>query len=748
LFYIKDIDKFIVSQNLNFFDIVNKIQQNQIKCLIVVDDAKRVVGVISLGDIAMSLKKSISPSDLSAINIMNNNFVYAKSKQNFQELSQLLQKYRFLPLLDSNMNPLLIIAGDPNKREFRIGNHSIRSKEDFILIAEIGNNHNGSIMNAFELIKKAKYSGAHIAKFQMRDLSLLYGNIGHSQDLSTEYVVNLLQKNSMKHEELFECFDFCKEIGITPLCTPFDLNSLERLEHYGMDGYKIGSCDLSNYELLNAVIETEKPIILSTGMSNDEDIDSAIKILEDNYSNYVLCHTNSTYPTPYTDVNLDYIDTLKSKTNSVIGYSGHERGFHIPLAAFIKGAQVIEKHYTLDKNQEGNDHKVSLLPDEFLNLKKYLDDISKSFGIGYKREITQGEAINRVALAKSIFCSRPIKKGDLINESNITIRSPGNGLSPKYKNALIGRQSLRDIESGEPFQINDLEQKEHTEKIRNINNFKWAIPVRHRDVYKLHKLFKPPAIEFHLSAKDLTIKDEEILKYPLDSEVIIHAPEQFDEDFIIDLFSENTDISNHSIKLLDEVFLKAIKICELLKFKQRPKVIVNCGGHSKDKFLEKSEQFKMIKNFIKNYKKLNMYNCRFLAQTMPPFPWHFGGQAFHNQFTSSDNIINILNELNNEVEICLDISHSFMWCNYSNDDIFSYIEKISPFIAHIHISDAANESEEGLQIGKGNINFRKLLNVLLKVKSRATLLPEIWQGHDDDGQGFRIALNKLANYGY
>ena len=645
MFYIKEKDLFTVSQNLNYFDVINQIQQNPVKCLCVIDEYKRVVGIITLGDIVLSLKKSISPSDLTALDIMNSDFVYAKNKQNFLELSQLLQKYRFLPLLDSKMNLLQIIVGDPNKREFRIGSHSIRSKEDFILIAEIGNNHNGSIKNAFELIKKAKHSGAHIAKFQMRDLNILYGDLNESQDLSTEYVINLLQKNSLNYEELFKCFDFCKEIGITPLCTPFDLNSLERLEQYGMDGYKIGSCDFNNHELLNAVIKTDKPLILSTGMSNDEDIDFVIKMLEENYANYVLCHTNSTYPTPFSDINLDYIDTLKSKTKSVIGYSGHERGFHIPLAAYIKGAQVIEKHFTLDKNQEGNDHKVSLLPDEFLNLKKYLVDISKSFGVGYKRDITQGEAINRVALAKSIFCSKSLKKGDEINEKNLIIRSPGNGLSPKFKKALIGRRAIRDLNIGDPFQMKDIDEKVHVEKVRNINNFKWAIPVRHRDVYKLHELFNPPAIEFHLSANDLIIKDEEILKYPLNSEIIIHAPEQFSDDFIIDLFSDNTSVSEYSIKLLDEVFFKATKICDLLNFKQKPKVVVNCGGHSKDKFLERSDQFKMIKNFIKNYKKLSTYDCRFLAQTMPPYPWHFGGQAFHNQFTSSDNINMILNEL-------------------------------------------------------------------------------------------------------
>ena len=287
----------------------------------------------------------------------------------------------------------------------------------------------------------------------MRDLSSLYGDTESSKDLSTEYVINLLKKYNLSDKDMFKCFDFCKKIGITPLCTPFDLSSLEKLEKYGVEGYKLASADLTNHQLMDALIDTKKPLIISTGMSTDEDIDLAISRLDSNYVNYVLCHANSTYPAPFSDVHLNYIDNLKLRTQSVIGYSGHERGWHIPIAAYAKGAQVIEKHFTLDKSLEGNDHKVSLTPSEYSQMSHAFIGLSKSFGVGHKRQVTQGEASNKIALAKSLFCNRDIKQGCEIEENDIIIRSPGIGLSPRMKNVLVGRKALRDIKEGMHFLI-------------------------------------------------------------------------------------------------------------------------------------------------------------------------------------------------------------------------------------------------------------------------------------------------------
>ena len=642
-----------------------------------------------------------------------------------------------------------LVYGSSEIREFKLADHKISNPSDFLLIAEIGNNHNGSLEMAYQLIDEAKQAGAHIAKFQMRHLDSLYGVDTGSQDLSTEYVVNLLGKVSLNNEDMFRCFDYCYKVGVTPLCTPFDAPSLESLESYGMEGYKIASADLTNHQLYRAIIDTKKPIITSTGMSTDEDIDKALNLLELSNSNFAICHANSTYPAPYADVHLNYLHNLKQRTSSVIGYSGHERGWHVPIAAFAMGAQVIEKHFTLDKTMEGNDHKVSLLPDEFTNLYKALSNVAESLGDGHKRFITQGESNNKIALAKSIFCAKNISAGEMISEDHLVVRSPGNGLSPKYYDQLVGNTAMRNIESGEVFYDDDVEGRLNSSLEKYPHQFVWSIPVRHRDVYSLYDKFQPPAIEFHLSFKDLELPDEEILNKSLSAEVIVHSPEQFDNDFIIDLFTEDQEITQKSITLLNKVFEKAQRIGQLINRNQKEiKVIVNCGGHTQKSFLSPVEVSDRIKLFHKNFAELELGNCRFLAQTMPPYPWHFGGQSFHNQFTSGDNIREILSSADERLGLCLDISHSYMWCNYSGESFENFTSSILHKVAHIHISDAAGTSSEGLQIGLGDIDFDKLKECLIDSRDYATLLPEIWQGHENQGSGFRIALNRLSDFGY
>jgi N-acetylneuraminate synthase len=714
----------------------------------VIDNDQRLMGVISLGDIARNCCFADKNSKKTVSEIMNTNYHSLRMGASTSTLIHFLEKYRFVPLTDEFNKLKILVKGLPNQREFYLGKHSIKRDENYLLIAEIGNNHNGSIEQAYELIRSAEESGAHIAKFQMRDLNTLYGDIEGSHDLSTEYVINLLKKVSLSDNDMYRCFDFCKELGLTPLCTPFDIASLKKLEEYGLEGYKVASADLTNHELLEELVKTKKPLIVSTGMSTDEDIDQAISLLEKSYVNYVLCHANSTYPVPFSDIHLNYIDNLKARTASVIGYSGHERGWHVPLAAFMKGAQVIEKHFTLDKTLEGNDHKVSLLPYEFSAMSQAFSDLSEALGVGYKRQITQGEATNRVALAKSIFSRKDIKQGDVIKEADLIVRSPGNGLSPRMKSALIGRPAVREISVGEPFFEGDLKDLADEEKLLTPDNYKWCIPVRHRDVYELYDIFKPPAIEFHLSFKDLDIDDEKVLKRTLDSEIIVHAPEQFDGDFVLDLFSDDPDITKKSIELLKRIFLKAKKISELSGYTGRPKVVVNCGGHTRDKFLSVDEVNRRINNFSNNIQKVDTNGCRFLAQTMPPYPWHFGGQAFHNQFTSAENIKKILASTQKEVELCLDISHSYMWCNFSGQDLEGFIGEIASNVTHIHISDSSGESEEGLQIGEGTLDFKMIRKALAELSRDSTLLPEVWQGHDNGGQGFRTALQRLNVLGF
>jgi sialic acid synthase SpsE/sugar phosphate isomerase/epimerase len=744
----KNISLFSVDYKSKVIDLLKYLESSEIKFSCVLSSDNTILGVVSFGDIVSELTKGDFDLNMPVSKIMNTEYVYSFFGNDQSTLKTLLAKYRFIPLVDYDKRLQALVYGTTKNREFKIADYKINSESDFLLIAEIGNNHNGSLERAFKLIDAANANGAHVVKFQMRDLDTLYGDRLGSFDLSTEYVINLLNKVSLDDESLFRCFDYCHKKKITPLCTPFDLTSLEKLQEYGLEGYKIASADLTNHQLYQAIINTKKPIITSTGMSSDEDIDAALSLLEKNHANFAICHANSTYPTPYTDINLNYFHNLKSRTDAVVGYSGHERGWHITTAAFALGAQVIEKHLTLDKSLEGNDHKVSLLPEEFGQMSKAIKDVSEAMGDGHKRIITQGESANRVALGKAIFCTSSLKKGDIIKKENLEIRSPGTGLSPRFYNQLIGKTIQRNVEAGDSFFGPDISNDSLGHRYIFPQKFLWAIPVRHRDVYQLVKIFNPPAIEFHLSFKDLAIKDHSVLKSKLNVEVIVHAPEQFDEDFVIDLFTSCNEIGEKSVSLLNKVFRKAESISDLLGYAGRPKVIINCGGHSKDSFLAIDDAMSKVENFKKWFHLLEIGNCRFLAQTMPPYPWHFGGQAFHNQFTSLSNILEILKRVGSQVELCFDISHSYMWCNFAKQDFDKFTSSIIDYVSHVHISDASGLAEEGLQIGEGDVDFKLLLKHLIGKQKDLSILPEIWQGHENNGEGFKIALLRLNELGY
>ena len=222
----------------------------------------------------------------------------------------------------------------------------------------MGNNHQGKLDEAKALIDMASEAGVDSVKFQMRSMEALYGKQSNkrsvSQDLGVQYTSDLLSKFQLSDDDLFKAFDHCKLNEVEPICTPWDLESLKKLEDYGMEAYKVASADFTNHELLRELAKTHVPLICSTGMSTDDEILESSELLKSLGVQGILLHCNSTYPTPFKDVNLNYIRVLR-KFGFDVGYSGHERGNFIPLAAIALGASVIEKHITFNKDLDGND---------------------------------------------------------------------------------------------------------------------------------------------------------------------------------------------------------------------------------------------------------------------------------------------------------------------------------------------------------------------------------------------------------
>jgi len=330
-----------------------------------------------------------------------------------------------------------------------------------LVIAEAGVNHNGSLDLAKRLVDVARECGADVVKFQTFTAKRLvsknaekaeYQKKTTGSDESQYQMIKRLELDRLAHLALI---DHCKSMGIEFLSTAFDLESVVFLSELGLRRWKIPSGEITNLPYLRAVGARREEIILSTGMADLGEIEKALAALETAgtpRSKIVLLHCTTEYPTPVTEVNLRAMEILGRAFGTRIGYSDHTQGIAIPLAASALGASIIEKHFTLDHNMEGPDHKASLEPYELAAMVKGIREIEAALGDGIKRP-TESEFKNRTIARQSIVASRAIKSGELLTVENLTTKRPGNGLSPMEWDRIIGRKAIRDYMTDEAIEL-------------------------------------------------------------------------------------------------------------------------------------------------------------------------------------------------------------------------------------------------------------------------------------------------------
>jgi sialic acid synthase SpsE/sugar phosphate isomerase/epimerase len=743
----RNLSKYIVFAEDSIFNALKKISDNKSRIIFSVTEAGVLEGIVTDGDFRRWLVKQ-DTIDLNqpVANISNKNFKYALFEDDPEKIrSYFSEQIEFIPLLDRTHH--LVAIARKRTDEIAIGQFVINATSPTFIIAEIGNNHNGSLELAKKLIDEAVASGADCAKFQMRSMKALYHNAGDandaSEDLGSQYTLDLLSRFQLTSEEMIAAFDHCRQKGILPLCTPWDVESLAILEDYGMLAYKVASADLTNHDFLRALVKTGKPLLCSTGMSTEAEIGESVKLLQRLGGMYVLLHCNSTYPAPFKDVNLNYLERLKEIGDCPVGYSGHERGINVAIAAVAKGAKVIEKHFTLDKSMEGNDHKVSLLPEEFQAMVQGIRQVEESMGNGGERRLSQGELMNRETLAKSLVINCDLAVGGIITEEMLEVKSPGRGLQPNRKADLIGLKAKRAFKAGDFFFPSDLVQE--FVQARNYQ-FKrpWGVPVRYHDFKTILEKSNPDLLEFHLSYKDLELDLRQYFDRTYDLDIVVHSPELFAGDLVLDLCSPDKAYREHSIQELQKViditralqtyFSKATRTC----------IVTNVGGFTSDAPLPITKRRELYSLLLDSLSKLDMNGVEIIPQTMPPFPWHFGGQRYHNLFVDTEDIAEFCR--NNNYRVCLDTSHSKLACNHHKLSFKEFIEQVGPYTAHLHIADAEGLDGEGLQIGDGDVDFPAMAEDLEKVAPKASFIPEIWQGHKNEGEGFWIALERLEAY--
>jgi N,N'-diacetyllegionaminate synthase len=323
------------------------------------------------------------------------------------------------------------------------------------IIAEAGINHNGDLAQAKKLVDIAAEAGVDSVKFQTFNTEQIiskHAPIAEYQKDSNgieESQYEMAKKLELSYENFYELQKYCKKKRIQFLSSAFDLESIEFLNRIKMPIFKVPSGEITNLPYLRRIRSLKKPIILSTGMCNLGEIEAALNVLTANEcerANITLLHCNTEYPTPFKDVNLKSMLTLKTAFPGVsVGYSDHTLGIEIPIAAVAMGATVIEKHFTLDKTMKGPDHRASLDPDELKSMVQAIRNIEKAMGSGVKSP-SPGELQNKSIARKSIVATRSISRGEQFSSGNIGIKRPGNGVSPMRWDDVLLKSSSREYE--------------------------------------------------------------------------------------------------------------------------------------------------------------------------------------------------------------------------------------------------------------------------------------------------------------
>jgi len=339
----------------------------------------------------------------------------------------------------------------------RIGEHDVENFHEPYVIAELGANHNGDMDLARLLIRSAKESGCHCVKFQSwtkdsifsksvyKDNYFLNDDYRQRKDFTLEAIV---EKFSMSETQLHQMSAYCAEVDIDFSSTPFSKAEVDFLVHLGVPFIKVASMDVNNLGFLRHIADTMKPVILSTGLSTLAQIERAVEVFESaGNDRLALLHCVSVYPPQDETVNLNNIDMLRNNFPQYpIGFSDHSIGFEIPLAAVAKGACVLEKHFTLDKNMEGWDHKVSATPDEMHQITTGSIRITRALG-SYRRVLSEAEKAQIGAYRRSIIAARDIPAGKLIERADLDVKRPGTGIAPEFVDMVVGRIAKRRIQA-------------------------------------------------------------------------------------------------------------------------------------------------------------------------------------------------------------------------------------------------------------------------------------------------------------
>jgi N-acetylneuraminate synthase len=584
-----------------------------------------------------------------------------------------------------------------------------------------------------KLIDIAADAGADAVKFQKRNLEKLYAKKylenANAGEKTLRYLLPILQQVELSERDYWEIVEHCHKRNITFLCSAFDPESADFLDTLGVPAFKVASADLTNLPLLDHLVSKGKPLILSTGMSRMEEVEITVNFLKERGAEFALLHCNSTYPAAFEDINLRFMDRLR-QFGVPVGYSGHERGIAVSTVAAALGASIIERHLTLDRTMDGPDHAASLEPQGFKKMVRDIRQVAEALGTGEEKFISRGEILNREVLGKSLVAARRIEVGEVITRDMVAVKGPALGLSPQHYQQLLGRVAQRVIEEDEPFLDRDLGVKIELDATHTLP-MEYGFTVRFRDSDEL-LAYQPRMLEYHFTDQDL---DEHYSGEDHNLKLVVHAPEFWDRT-LVDLCSEDERQRQDSVALVQ----KTIRLTREMAphFIGKPKLVVHPGAMSLDHPISNHQM--LYDNLRRSLDEIDFDGIELLLENLPPHPWYFGGQWLTNAFMDAYEIRDFIEPLG--LKMCFDTSHAKLYCNWAHVDFYDQVQVLLPYIGHLHLSDAAGLDGEGLQIGEGTIDWVHFFRVIKDY--HGTMIPEIWRGHQRQGEGFLIAIQRLS----
>jgi sialic acid synthase SpsE/sugar phosphate isomerase/epimerase len=597
------------------------------------------------------------------------------------------------------------------------------------IIAEIGINHNGSQDTARELISAAAAAGVHAVKFQYRNLENAYS--GAAREIGDEILLREIKKNYLDPQVLLDLAAYAQSLGVQAGTSFFDAADMA---DFGTDidafeFFKLPSAELTNAKLIDAMLRTGRHVFLSTGCHSEREVEEALGRLLG--TGWTPMHCISNYPTSLQNARLGYLKHMRARWDRSIGYSSHDDSWEVCLLAMQLGAMAVERHITLDKRTEGLDHSSSSTPDEFARMCTFGANMDLLLAGDGPRVPNQGELLNRQNLGRSFFAGRDIEAGEQLVADALVYRSPNTGLGRAQIGEFLDRPVAVTVRLGSAItrSVFDPPGPLPAGVIEFARRRGLALPVRLHDLGKIQSRFPIGGYEFHLSFEEVRTNID-VRSIDRSNRYSIHLPDYVSSTQLMDPFSPDSTQRAASLDILE----RTVAFAEGLQ---------NLTGQPVPVVGSFSVVHSGLDNFFADYAELlSRFRSRgvtVMLQWLPPIAWYFGGSVrLHAMNDLRD--VHLLKQ--HDLPVCMDVCHLLLGRNFFGFSAEGVMQDLRSQTRHVHIADAAGIDGEGLAIGEGEPQNIEVIRKALDFDCLKVI--EVWQGHLDQGAGFRKALLSLS----